>query len=109
MSRWIVDWEVWNYDENGKIIDIFGVSTSTKFTVEADSLEQAISLAESRAAEELCRVQKRIPENFAAASNSVPRILGLKEDEKGAYYEIRKAKTVFGGQITELPDYGSFE
>jgi len=106
MSRWIVDWEMWNYDKNGKIIDIFWVST--EFTVEAVSLEQAVSLAESRAAEELCKVQKRIPENFAAADNSVPRILGLK-DEKGAYHEIRKAKTVFGGQITELPDYGSFE
>lgn len=106
MSCWTVDWEIWNYDETGKIMDIFWVSTG--FSVEAASFEEATGIAENRAAEEVLRVRKKIPENFAAASNSVPRILGLK-DEKGAYYKIRKAKTVFGGQITELPDCGSFE
>ena len=106
VSRWTVDWEAWHFDENGKIMSISYIPI--KFTVEAASFEEAVRIAESKAPEELCRVQKEIPEEFTATSNSVPHILGLKSEE-GAYHEISKAHTVFGEQITELPDYGSFE
>ncbi|MDP2910339.1 MAG: hypothetical protein Q8N58_00945 [bacterium] len=105
MGRWTVDWETWNFNETGNIQTITWL---TPFEIRANSLQKAIEAAEREAPEELRKARKRIPENFAAAANSVPHILGLK-DEKGAYYEIRKASTVFGGQITELPDYGSFE
>jgi len=105
MSKWIVEWETWNFDENGHIQTITGL---TEFTVKADSFEGTLRRAKERAPKELCEAKKRVPENFAAASNSVPHIRGLKA-ENGAYHEISKARTVFGGQITELPDYGSFE
>ncbi|OGZ17554.1 MAG: hypothetical protein A2V72_01415 [Candidatus Nealsonbacteria bacterium RBG_13_37_56] len=105
MSSWIVDWETWNFDEAGKIE---AITWLTPFKIRADSLQEAIDLAEKRAPRKLCEMKKRLPSEFAGSYNSVPHILGLK-DEKGAYYEIGKAKTVFGGQITELPDYGSFE
>jgi len=105
MSKWIVDWETWNFDKNGHIQEITGL---TEFTVKATSFKEAIERAKKRASKELCKAKKRVPENFAAAFNSVPHIRGLKA-ENGAYHEISKARTVFGGQITELPDYGSFE
>lgn len=105
MGKWTVDWETWNFNGTGKIQTITWL---TPFKIRASSLQKAERVAERKAPKKLCEIKKRLPSEFAGASNSVPRILGLK-DEKGHYYELRKAKTVFGGQITELPDYGSFE
>jgi len=103
MSRWIVNWETWNFNEQGKIYAIVWLA---EFEVEATSLEEAIQAAEKAALEKLVEMQKRVPEEFAAAANSVPQILGLR-DECGHYYELRKAREVLFGQIRERDDYGS--
>jgi hypothetical protein len=103
---WEVNWEAWNWDENGRILDIFWIPI--KYTVEAETLEEALRLAEAQAPDELEKVKVRIPENFLASANSTPRILGLKGEDRN-YHKIAKHMTVFGGQITEMPDYGSFE
>lgn len=104
--RWTVDWETWNFDENSKISSITWISI--EFQVEADSLEEAERIATSQAPKELHKVRERIPWDFTGVSNSVPKILGLR-DENGEYYRLSQPHTVFGGQVTEVPGYGSFE
>lgn len=102
--KWTVDWEAWNFDA-GKIESIIWLPG---FTIEAASLGEAEQIGEKEFPEMIRLRRQECPEDFGCSGNSIGHILGLK-DENGQYHELFKHRTVFHGQVTEMPDYGSFE